>query len=121
MMPGAQQASTSPAMPSPVRIPSPDDPDLHQGEVSGVDLVMRELGAVRIGEIGVHHVLAHVILDQSVHQSQNRATNSCDLVKDSRTSCVIGYRAFDCRHLPRDPADAGQKLILVGVSMCHRV
>ncbi len=31
---------------------SADDPDLGSSEVSGVDLVVRELGAVRIGEIG---------------------------------------------------------------------
>ncbi len=31
---------------------SPDDPDIADNQVSGVDLVMRELGAVPIGEIG---------------------------------------------------------------------
>ena len=31
---------------------SADDPDLAEEDVNGVDLVMRELGAVRIGEIG---------------------------------------------------------------------
>lgn len=31
---------------------SPDDPDLGDSEISGVDLVIRELGAVHIGEIG---------------------------------------------------------------------
>lgn len=31
---------------------SPDDPDIGESEVSGVDLVIREFGAVRIGEIG---------------------------------------------------------------------
>lgn len=31
---------------------SADDPDLGSGEVTGVDLVVRELGAVQIGEIG---------------------------------------------------------------------
>jgi hypothetical protein len=31
---------------------SPDDPDLGQSEESGLDLVVREFGAVPIGEIG---------------------------------------------------------------------
>ena len=45
-------AEQAPAVDDDAGDASPDDPDLGGSEQSGVDLVMREFGAVPIGEIG---------------------------------------------------------------------
>jgi hypothetical protein len=45
------EASASPVPPPPADIASEDDPDDDDPGISGIDLAMRELGAVKIGEI----------------------------------------------------------------------
>src|SRR5882724_1813283 len=66
-------------------------------------------------------VLAHMVLNDLVHQAIDCAAGGGDLLQDRRASGVCLKSPLDRRHLPCDPSDTGDEMLLLGSQMCHRI